>query len=322
MPAILLSVIVIGRNEASGLPALFRSLLPLRQAFGTEAIYVDSASSDCSATIAKELFDHTIELASNKNLNASAGRYVGTLFAKGRWLLFLDGDMELVSNIVPELIQHVSNPSETRGATGRYVHEYQDGSRYVWKPRVSGSGVVAHFGGAVLLPARVLALENWDPRLFSNEEIDLYARLRSHGVAVRSFTTDFVRHKTETHSWFSILKSNYIAKGSFLGKKFGGIGQVLHARIDDGRILDLIRWLPEPFVLWVGTLLAIMLSVTASWIYSFVAIAVAIAFVSVRKPLKYVLLYYAFLFQAAHGWRLLDKDWRPIVTSVFAKTAA
>src|SRR4051812_29985706 len=103
MSDVVLSVIVIGRNEAAGLDPLQRSIAPLADRVECETIYVDSASTDDSVDVATTLFDRTVVLDEDANLSASAGRYVGAGLARGEWMLFLDGDMILEPEIIPDL---------------------------------------------------------------------------------------------------------------------------------------------------------------------------------------------------------------------------
>ncbi len=319
---LLLSVIIIGRNEGAGLRPLAASLQPLLSQVGGETIYVDSASSDDSVAIARDCFDRTVELAPDQNLNASAGRFVGTRLARGKWLLYLDGDMLLLPACIAPLLAHIRNPDQRHGAIGNYVHSYVDGSTSVWNPPLRRDGFVSHFGGAVLLPAAGMALENWDPRLFSNEEGDLMARLSRHGVLVRDLGADCIRHCTESYSSWTKLRAIFVPQGSFLGKKFWGFGQLLHARQRDGRLGDYIRAYPELFVLWGGTLAALVLLLGGAWGWGLLTVGLAAAYTATRKPARMVIVYYAFAVQAAYGWSKLDAQWQPTVLRDSALGAA
>lgn len=318
---IFLSVIIIGRNEGAGLGRLAASLQPLLSQVTAETLYVDSASSDDSVAVAHTNFVRTVELEPDANLNASAGRYVGTLLARGKWLLYLDGDMMLLPECVPALLAHMGRDTEIHGAIGNYVHSYVDGSTSTWRPPLRGDGFVSHFGGAVLLPAAGMGRENWDPRLFSNEEGDLMARLARHGVLVRSLNADFIGHYTESYSSWTKLHSIFIPRGSFLGKKFGGFGQLLHARYRDGRLGDYVRAYPELFVLWGANLAALVLFLFGAIEVAIAALVLGALYTALRKPLRMVIVYYAFAVQAVYGWGQLDEHWRPTVLREFTSGA-
>ena len=311
-----ISIIVIGRNEERGLGRLFKSIEGLLESTACETIYVDSASQDGSINLAKKLFDITILLAEDKNLNASAGRYTGVKNSAGEWLLFLDGDMLLETAFVNDILSHIAGHNERRGLVGTYIHEYDDGSVREQRFNSNKQGIADHFGGAVLLPADALKVENWDPRLFSNEEIDLYTRLRQRGYCVRLIDQAFVRHCTERISRAKIVKGNFIYKGSYLGKKYLGFGQMLSARIIDAKFFSLVRWWPEPFVLWLSILIFVFSPVFNVEGVGLLVLVASIAYVSLRKSLKTVIIYAAFLPQGIHGYLAFSPNWRPTVLYV------
>ena len=132
----LISIIVIGRNEAKNLRRLTASLAPLQDRWTSETIFVDSASSDDSVAVARALFDTTAVLAESPRLNASAGRFAGVLLAHGEWALFLDGDMEFTPQCLPQLAAHLEREPRDCGALGTYVHRYTSGAVRRWTATV------------------------------------------------------------------------------------------------------------------------------------------------------------------------------------------
>ncbi len=94
-----ISVVVIGRNEGFKLRQCFESIIKCQKSLVTEytfqTIYVDSDSSDNSLEISKQLtIDHVIQIKGE--INPAIARNVGASFAKFEWLLFIDGDMEVL----------------------------------------------------------------------------------------------------------------------------------------------------------------------------------------------------------------------------------
>lgn len=315
MNDLVLSIVVIGRNEERSLPRLYDSLRPLISELLCETIYVDSASTDSSVNVANPLFDLTVVLSNDSNLSASAGRFTGVNQASGDWFLFLDGDMTLEPGIVPVIVEHVRSNSPY-GLTGNYVNVYKNGGESMTIFFSNSAGMADHFGGAVLLPGKAVRAENWDPRLFAYEEIELYTRLRQRGYHVRCFRGPFVRHYTERLPKATSLKGNFIRQGSVFGKRFFGVGQMLAARFGDGTHWSLIRWLPDPFVLWGGLIISLVL---LAWDVRMLAALIAVSsigFVVVHKSPKYVVIYLAFLPQALHGVFHFARDWRPAIASI------
>jgi glycosyltransferase involved in cell wall biosynthesis len=317
MTNVTLSVIIIGRNEADGLRPLHDSLAALARQVECATIYVDSASTDRSIDVATSLFDATVVLEDDPRLSASAGRYVGAAMAAGEWMLFLDGDMILEPAIIPDLVDHMANRPGV-GAIGQYIYTYPDGGSRVVRPKAGADGIADFFGGAVLLPAEAVRQESWDPRLFAYEEMELYTRLRHRGWHVRLIDKPFIVHLTERLPNAALTRGLFLRRGSILGKKYLGFGQVLASRMP-GNLWSLVRWFPEPFVMWAALAVAMLcLAFDAPWA-ALVAGGGGIAFVCARKAPKFVIIYLALLPQAVHGVREFARDWRPRVRSVLAR---
>lgn len=316
-----ISIVIIGKNEARNLARLHSSLKSITSQWECETIFVDSASHDNSVEVARILFDKTIQLTDSPHLNASAGRYVGVNMATGKWALFLDGDMEIIPECITQLREHLEKESDDCGAVGNYVHRFSDGSIARWKPTLDRCGRVVHFGGAVLLPTAALRQENWDPRLYSNEEIDLYTRLRSHGYHVRSLDADLISHWTLRISTLNKLVGNFFPNGSYLGKKFYGVGQLLSARLTSGRLANLIRWWPEPFALWAAIVLAPLVGGLGGWLLSLPLLAIVSTAIVRRHSWRIIIGYIAFLPQVIYGRRRFELNWAPVVAAVYVKRA-
>lgn len=316
-----ISIVIIGRNEARNLPRLHASLAPLAARWPCETVFVDSASSDGSVEIGRSLFDTVAVLSPSPHLNASAGRHVGVSLVRGQWVLFLDGDMEVMPGCIDALAAHFGGSDATRGAVGIYVNRFSDGSTRRWSPAIDSHGCVVHFGGAVLLPIEALRAQNWDPRLYSNEEIELYTRLRQSGYCVQRLESDFIAHWTASVSVGRRLIGNFSPRNSFLGKKFYGVGQVLRASVGEGRLWNLMRWFPEPFVLWGAILLSPLLAPAAGWPIAAVLLVGACGFVIWRRSWRLVIVYIAFLPQALHGWWRFARDWMPEIAAIYRRKA-
>jgi len=315
----LISIVIIGRNEARNLPRLHASLAPLEARWPCETVFVDSASNDNSVDIGRSLFDTVAVLSPSPHLNASAGRHVGVSLVRGEWVLFLDGDMEVMPGCSDALSAHFSGNESTKGVVGIYVNRFSDGSTRRWSPAIDRHGCVVHFGGAVLLPIEALRAQNWDPRFYSNEEIELYARLRQSGYCVRRLDCDFIAHWTASVSVRRRLIGNFSPRNSFLGKKFYGVGQVLRACVVEGRLLNLMRWFPEPFVLWGAILLSPLLALALGWLVAAALLVGACGFVIRRRSWRLVIVYIAFLPQALLGWGRFARDWTPTTAAIYRR---
>jgi glycosyltransferase involved in cell wall biosynthesis len=253
---IVLSVCVIGKNEARNLPRLLQSLTPLRQMTAIETIFVDSASEDDSVPTAKEGFDRVITLRRSPQLNASAARHVATQKARGVWVMYLDGDMELREEFIPVLRDWLAQGATSQGIVGICWHQYPDGTAQEMIVRGNRDAQPCRaFGGAVILPREsVLTAGNWNPTLNAYEEVELYGRLRTLGCIVWYRRVDFVNHYTARLSRLRLLIGSFVPYGSILGKKYYGAGQAVAASLRGHTLSAFLRVKGPPFIFAAGLL--------------------------------------------------------------------
>ena len=91
-----LSVVVIGRNEGQRLARCFESIARIKTVGVKEVIYVDSASTDCSAELAPRYGALSITIHPERP-TAAVARNTGWRRAASDLILFLDGDTVLHS---------------------------------------------------------------------------------------------------------------------------------------------------------------------------------------------------------------------------------
>lgn len=82
------------QNEGERLAACLKSIQTALNVLAHEVVYVDSCSTDQSLQTAKALGARCFLLA-ERQTTAGLGRFVGAKEARGEYLLFLDGDMQL-----------------------------------------------------------------------------------------------------------------------------------------------------------------------------------------------------------------------------------
>jgi len=256
-----LSIVVIGRNEAEHLERLGNSVSALKSVcdFPFESIYIDSASTDNSSEIARRQFDRVETLVNSTHLCASAGRYVGTFEAKYPWILYLDGDMEICSEFFSVLRNLKSIGSDVVGMIGLYIHRLDNGRSAVqtFRRSVGPATSAMHFGGAVLLRRdAVLQAGNWDPALYGREEIELYARLGKGKQVVNFLSVPMVYHYSEHYTRLELVRRLLTASGG-QGKVFWGYGQCVRAAIVKGTYGALMLLEYELYAFWLGILSAV-----------------------------------------------------------------
>ncbi len=259
-----LSVVVIGRNEAKRLPALFASL-PGGE--GIEWIYVDSCSEDDSVSIALEHGAKVFLVDENSVYAPATGRYIGTKEARGHWLLFLDGDMVLRREFCAfldrlKMTEHL--PADTAGFVGRTCNYYNDEKDKIVEvrdyvvlperemgPLESWGKPAGYHGGAVLYRREcVLDAGNWNPAVYQLEEVDLLSRIRSRGGRLMAVDVPMADHYTPYLNTLERIKLNFLP--IFRGKKLYGAGQVVAARFKEKTLMQFIVCYPYPFLVFSG----------------------------------------------------------------------
>lgn len=106
-----LSVVVPTYNEAERIETCLASIFETCQAAEAvetfEVTLVDSNSTDRTIERATDYPITVLEIPDDDLTTPGAGRYVGTHYADGDAILFVDGDMELAEGWLPEAIAHV-----------------------------------------------------------------------------------------------------------------------------------------------------------------------------------------------------------------------
>ncbi|HEX8736683.1 MAG TPA: glycosyltransferase [Pyrinomonadaceae bacterium] len=114
------SIVIIGRNEERGIgECLSAAQLAAEQIGGAEIIYVDSASTDKTVAVAASFGVHVLSLKPDWKLSPSAGRFVGSHYARGDFILFIDADTLVYRDFLPAALEHFQNNADVGGINGR-----------------------------------------------------------------------------------------------------------------------------------------------------------------------------------------------------------
>lgn len=182
-----LSVIVITRNEARNISRCIESIIrEVPRHACAEILLVDSASTDETLEIAKRYSINILRLKNSWFLSAAAGRHIGTYYSRGNWLLFLDGDMELVGGWLEKALSHTQNPM-IAGISGNIRDIYVQNERKIgthdhFQNPEGGIVAATEFGGAALYSRFALEqVGGFNPFIKSDEEPELCLRIRLAG---------------------------------------------------------------------------------------------------------------------------------------------
>ena len=310
-------MVVIGQSEALNLPKLFSSL-PGGE--GVEWLYVDSGSEDESIKIATGAGAKVFALKPESVYAAGTGRYVGTLEAKGAWILYLDGDMVLrpefisfLERLKEELKKEAPKlPLNTVAFCGRTINYFHDKEGVL--VRCQDYAVLAkketgpidcwgkearYHGGAVLYKKEVVLLAgNWNPAILQLEEIDLLSRVRFRGGQLRALDLPMVEHNTATLSIKERFALNFCPR--FKGKELIGLGQVVAARLKEGGFGAFVCAYPGPFVVLFGLLISLPLLLFSPLAAILLNLAIALYYGFTKKWYFY-LVYLGDLLQLWRG---------------------
>ena len=246
---------------------IYRSIEPLvAEGIKVETVYVDSCSSDGSLDLACELFDSVLMIRCDSYMSASAGRYIGTIHAQGKWILYLDGDMLLSGEFIPVILDvirgritgdvFVGRTIDIDVDTGKVLRETSliDRSIFPWR---NGQ---PYFGGALLARKEcIVSSGNWTPWLYGNEERELLSRLWKK-CSIIHVGVPLVFHVTKPVSTRQKLLEIFFP----LNKKFFGLGQIL-IRGFPYCTLRFMRVYPDIFFPWIVSILMWFLLHNASF---------------------------------------------------------
>ena len=310
----MLTVIVIGRNEAEHLRRSFAAINNIPISY--ELIYVDSASTDDSGIIASRAGARVIELQNSDYLCAAAGRYVGTLVSHSEWILYLDGDMELAAGFakkIPDLMSQSSSATSV-GYVGWYENLYPDGTtRWNLLRQSSKYFSAVTFGGALLIKREpVVQAGSWDYRVASYEELDLHTRLKRNGSQIAFVPERMITHYTLRLNPFRVLLQMFVPFGKGT-RRTCGIGQLLRSRFARRSLISFLWYSPRPFVFLALLFLSVGVGlVSLCWArLILLLIPIGIGCAGVTKRLSSAVVYLSFPLRIIVGWKQYRRHWVP-----------
>ena len=180
-----ISVVVISRNEERNIASCLESILIAVEDFNHEIILVDSASTDKTIELAKTYPITILQLKPEWFLSASAGRYIGSLHARGKYIQFLDGDTILDADWFKHAIPYFKDHPSLGGITGLVSQEEYD--NIVAKSLVEVSknekvGDIDFFHAVILLRKDLLGdVGSFNPYLKAIEEGEFSYRILAGG---------------------------------------------------------------------------------------------------------------------------------------------
>jgi GT2 family glycosyltransferase len=256
---LLLSVVIITRNEEAAIVACLTSVMREIAGMAAEVLLVDSASTDATVQRAADFPTTILRLEDNGMLSAGAGRRVGTEASRGRYILFLDGDMVLVPGWIPAALDALA-PDVRGGVCGRLLWVYPGEDVNASHPDALPTGPVEALGGAAMYRREaLLRAGTFNPFMRGEEERELGYRLRRHGYTLQRIPTPMAYHLAKERTQDELEEK---------AVHYTGIGQILRAypfRSIAWQVLA-AQWraLVEPLAACCS-LVAVIVSLAAGW---------------------------------------------------------
>lgn len=320
----LLSVVVKCLNEEANIGRCLRSLAAeIRgRGYDAEVILADSISTDRSVDIARRFGVTVVQLADPADRRCGAAGHLGWQFVRGRFLLLIDGDMELLPGFLPAGFTALDGDGRL-GAVGGGLVEMSDGIEY--RERQSRPdpgrrpGLVDHLTGCALYRSTAIreAGHFTDRNLHCFEEFELGLRLRAKGWRLRLLDVPCVRHHGHRDASVELLLRRWRTR--FLW----GYGELLRAAWGQAYFWEALK--PCRFaiaaVLWWGALLGLAAAAAfaggphAPGVLALLAAVAALPFAAllVRKRS---------LERAAYSWLMQQFSAAALVAGLFAARAA
>jgi glycosyltransferase involved in cell wall biosynthesis len=201
------TVIVPTYNSARTLAVCLKSIAHQTYPF-IEIIIVDNYSEDKTIQIARKfktkILRHKSERSKAKNLGARE--------AQGRFLLFLDSDMELSPNVIKEC---VSACRKSR-VDAVVIPEEPFGESFLAFYRKIGKNFLRQetcFELPRFFKKRTfLRLEGFDETLTCGEDFDLYQRYREHGYRTTKIKSLIKHHETDLSLTKMVIKAHHYGR--------------------------------------------------------------------------------------------------------------
>lgn len=116
-----LSILIVSWNVADLLATCIESILAGQGDLAVEIIVVDSASRDHTVALLRTRFPQVIVLPQSENVGFTRGNNLALAAARGRYVLLLNPDTEIIGDALPTLIRYMDTHPEV-GIVGPHTY--------------------------------------------------------------------------------------------------------------------------------------------------------------------------------------------------------
>lgn len=205
MSPVKVSVVITTKNEGLVIARLLQSLKKQSHK-NLEVIVVDNNSTDQT----KKKAEKSTKLIFNKGPERSAQRNFGLKKSKGKYVLFLDADMQLSRDVVKECVQLC----ERQGADAVVIPERSVATNFWERVKAFERSFYNQKGDPITDAARfykkslLRKLKGYDRSITGPEDWDLPDRVREAGYKI-SRAKSRILHFERIPSLYSLLKKKY-----------------------------------------------------------------------------------------------------------------
>jgi glycosyltransferase involved in cell wall biosynthesis len=171
-----------------------------------EIIVVDDYSQDNTIDIAKK---HGCRIIKNSKRGRAEAKNLGAYHSSGKYLLFLDSDMELTERVILDCVELIDRNSKIGGIV---IPEHSIGNNILAKIRDYERSF--YFGSIIesarFFPTKLFKMVNgFEENLIFFEEATLPFKISKIGYNVFSRVNSWIIHHEEDFSLFKWLKKKY-----------------------------------------------------------------------------------------------------------------
>lgn len=203
------AIIIPAYNEAEELPATLASVKTAmgQQKLSGECVVVDNNSNDATTEVAlaagadRVVFEPINQIARARNAGAKS--------TSARWLIFIDADTRIQTNLLTNTLQHLSAKSAGGGSLMQFegpANNIGQRSIQIWNT-ISRLTKTAAGGYLFCRKAAFDAIGGFDEKLYASEEIR-FSRLlrkwaRKNGCTINILTEFPAQTSTRKLAWYS-----------------------------------------------------------------------------------------------------------------------
>lgn len=202
LPALKIAVVVIGRNEGERLRVSLSSALRQCEC----VVYVDSGSTDGSASMARSLGIRVVELDRSAPYTAARARNAGFAcaslhFHDFKFVQFVDGDCEMAEGWLARASDVLEGRREVAAVFGRRreIHPERSVFSKLCDLEWDGpKGEAKFFGGDALVRTSVIQeVAGFNDALIAGEEPELCVRIRRKGWKILRIDAEMTAHDAQ-----------------------------------------------------------------------------------------------------------------------------